>query len=129
MDKIKLLKIFYFYGSFLDAMMAFVMVYSLFSIPPFIIPYSVASKEFRFAMGWASAFMIAWTVLLFWAGLNPVDRKFIYPLTLYIVVIGLALTCLIVAPIELIGIWSFQIFAILVPGTIVCILNRNLYLK
>ena len=126
MDKKKILKYFYYYGTFLDGMMAFVMLYSLFAIPPFIIPYSVASKEFRFAMGWASAFMIAWTVLLFWAAQKPIDRKFILPLTLYIVVIGLALTCIIVSPIELIEIWIFQIFAIIIPGTIIFVLTRDL---
>jgi len=126
MDKKKLLKYFDYYSCFLDGIMSFVMIYSLFAIPPFIIPYSNASKEFRFAMGWASAFMIAWTILLFWAAQKPVERKFIIPLTLYMVVVGLALTCLIISPIELIEIWSFQILAIIVPGTVICVLTRDL---
>ena len=126
MDKQKLLKNFDYYGCFLDGMMSFVMVFSLFAIPPFIIPYSLDIKEFRFAMSWASTFMIAWTVLLFWAAQKPVERKFIIPLTLYIVVIGLALTCIIVSPIELIEIWAFQIFAIIIPGTVVVIITKDL---
>ena len=77
-------------------------------------------------VGWASTFMIAWTVLLFWAAQKPVERKFIIPLTLYIVVIGLALTCLIISPIELIEIWSFQILVVIVPGTVIYVLTRDL---
>ena len=119
MEKKKALKLFDYYGTFLDGMMSFFMVFSLFAMPPFIIPYSNATKSFRFAMGWAATFMIAWTVLLFWASLKPVERKEIIPLTLFIVVLGLSLTAILVAPIELANIWVFQIFAIIIPGTII----------
>ena len=47
MDKTKLLKLFFYYGAFLDGMMAIVMVYSIFAVPPFIIPYSSISAEYR----------------------------------------------------------------------------------
>ena len=126
MDKTKLLKLFFYYGVFLDGMMAILMVYSIFAVPPFAIPYSSISAEYRFAMGWAAVFMTAWTVLLFWAAQKPIERKFILPLTLYIVVVGLALTTILVAPIELIRIWGFQIFGIIIPGTVLYIYTIDL---
>jgi len=96
--------------------MGFLMVYSLFTLPPVIIPYSEATNEFRFTMGWAAIFMIAWTVLLFWASFKPVERKGILPLTLYVVVAGLAF---ISASGGLITICLFQVFGIILPGSII----------
>ena len=116
MEKIFALKLFFYYGAVLDGIMGFLMIYSLFALPPVIIPYSEATNEFRFTMGWAAIFMIAWTILLFWASLKPVERKGIIPLTLYVVVVGLAV---ISVSVGLITICLFQVFGIILPGSII----------
>ena len=110
------LRLFFYYGGVLDGIMGFLMIYSLFAIPPAIIPFSEVTNEFRFAMGWAAVFMIAWTILLFWASLKPVERKGIIPLTLYVVVVGLAV---ISVSVGLITICLFQVFGIILPGSII----------
>jgi len=110
------LRLFFYYGGVLDGIMGFLMIYSLFAIPPAIIPFSEVTNEFRFAMGWAAVFMIAWTILLFWASLKPVERKGIIPLTLYVVVVGLAV---ISVSVGLITISLFQVFGIILPGSII----------
>ena len=116
MEKKFALRLFFYYGAVLDGIMGFLMIYSLFALPPAIIPYSEATNDFRFAMGWAAMFMIAWTVLLFWASFKPVERKGVLPLTLYIVVAGLAF---ISASVGLITICLFQVFGIILPGSII----------
>jgi len=116
MEKKFALKLFFYYGAILDGIMGFLMIYSLFALPPVIIPYSEATNEFRFAMGWAAIFMIAWTILLFWASFKPVERKGVIPLTLYVVVAGLAA---ISASVGLITICLFQVFGIILPGSII----------
>ena len=116
------LKLFFYYGTILDGMMAFLMVLSLFTLPPIIIPFFETTNEFRFTMGWAAVFMIAWTILLFWASFKPVERKDIIPITLYILVTGLAIISAIVG---LINICLFQVFGIILPGTIIYFWARN----
>lgn len=116
MEKKFALRLFFYYGGVLDGIMGFLMIYSLFATLPAIIPFSEATSEFRFAMGWAAIFMIAWTVLLFWASLKPVERKGIIPLTLYVVVAGLAV---ISVSVGLITICLFQVFGIILPGSII----------
>lgn len=116
MEKRFALRLFFYYGGLLDGIMGSLMVYSLFTLPPVIIPYSEATNEFRFAMGWAAIFMIAWTILLFWASFKPMERKGILPLTLYVVVAGLAF---ISASVGLITICLFQVFGIILPGSII----------
>jgi len=122
MEKKFALSVFFYYGAFLDGLMGFLMIFSLFASPPVIIPYSEATNEFRFTMGWAAIFMIAWTVLLLWASLKPIERKGIIPLTLYLVVAGLAA---ISAFIGLTTIWLFQVFGIILPGTIIYFWAKN----
>jgi len=116
MEKRFALRLFFYYGAVLDGIMGFLMIFSLFTTPPVIIPYSEATNEFRFAMGWAAIFMIAWTILLLWASLKPVERKGIIPMTLYVVVTGLAI---ISASVGLITICLFQVIGIILPGTII----------
>ena len=122
MEKKFALRLFFYYGAILDGIMGFLMIYSLFALPPAIIPYSEVTNDFRFAMGWAAIFMIAWTVLLFWASFKPVERKGVLPLTLYIVVAGLAF---ISASVGLITICLFQVFGIILPGSIIYFWAKN----
>jgi hypothetical protein len=122
MEKKFALKMFFYYGAILDGIMGFLMIYSLFASPPAIIPYSIPTNEFRFAMGWAAVFMVAWTILLIWASLKPVGRKDILPLTLYIVVLGLAVVS---ASVGLITICLFQVFGIILPGSFIFIWAKD----
>ena len=103
--------------------MGILMVLSLFMLPPIIIPFFETTNEFRFSMGWAVVFMIAWTLLVFWASFKPIERINIIPLTLYVVVIGLAI---ISASVGLINICLFQVFAIILPGSIIYLWARKL---
>ncbi|MHA1916577.1 MAG: hypothetical protein ACW986_14385 [Promethearchaeota archaeon] len=98
------------------------MVYALFTLPPIIIPYFSATNEFRFTMGWAAVFMIAWTLLVFWASFKPIKRRDILPITLYVVVLGLAIVSAFVG---LINICLFQVFGIILPGSIIYFWVRN----
>ena len=116
-----MLKIFNYYLAIQDLMMFFIMTWSLFSQPPFLLPFSSNSVEFRFAMGWAATFMLAWTVLLIWAAQKPFERKMILIFTLLFVVGGFLLTEILVAPIELMQVIIGQIITVLIPGIIVCL--------
>ena len=46
--------------------------------------------SFWFAMNYGAALMLGWTVLLVWAALRPMERRFVAPMTA-LVVAGLAL--------------------------------------
>ena len=41
---------------------------------------------YKFAMGIAAVFMTAWTLLLFWAYRNPIERRMVALLTLFVLV-------------------------------------------
>jgi hypothetical protein len=115
-EKKMVVKLFFYYGTILDGIMAVIMVLSLFTLPPIIIPYFETTNVFRFTMGWAAVFMIAWTLLLFWASFKPIERIDVIPLTLYILVLGLAI---ISAYVGLTNISLFQVLGIILPGSII----------
>lgn len=48
--------------------------------------------EYRYAMGIAAWFMIAWTVLLAWAIRKPVERRGVLLITAWPLIVGLLLT-------------------------------------
>jgi hypothetical protein len=47
--------------------------------------------DYRYAMGMGAALMLGWTALLIWADRKPVERYGVLPLTVFPVVVGLAL--------------------------------------
>ncbi len=50
-----------------------------------------SSPSYRFAMGYGASLMLGWTILLLWAYRRPVERRFIAPLTIF-VILALILT-------------------------------------
>lgn len=62
---------------------------------------------YKFAMGIAAVFMTAWTLLLFWAYRNPIERRMVALLTLFVLV-------------------SFIVVEVIGIGNNVLILNKTL---
>lgn len=48
--------------------------------------FTNVSLQYIFAMRLAAVFMLAWTLLLFWAWRKPMERRFAAPLTVWIIV-------------------------------------------
>ena len=95
-NKIMLLRFSYWLGAILDGLFALDMSYvtligsnsiltNIFTRNEFL----VGGLSYRYALGIAAAMMWGWTFLLIWADRKPVERKFILPLTVFPVVIGL----------------------------------------
>jgi hypothetical protein len=117
MDKKHLIRGIYWYGAVLDGVVGIFMVISMFT-KTLIIPYSSTSKEYQFAMGYAAALMFGWTVLLFWGGLKPIERKNVLLMTIFPVVVGLILTEIFVDFNGLANIWLYQLIGCIIPLTI-----------
>ena len=117
MDKKHLIRGIYWYGAVLDGVVGIFMVISMFT-KTLIIPYSSTSKEYQFAMGYAAALMFGWTMLLFWGGLKPIERKNVLLMTICPVVLGLILTEFFVDFNGLAHIWIYQLIGCIIPLTI-----------
>ena len=118
MNSISLLRFSYWFGAVADFINAVAMVY-----PPLMarmlnledVPVSLDS---RLALLMGASLMFGWTALLIWADRKPVERKGILLITIFPVIIGLALTTLygfLEGYIPLRGavpIWVLQIFLI-----------------
>jgi hypothetical protein len=117
MDKKHFIRGVYWYGAVLDGVVGIFMVISMFTKTS-IIPYSSTSKEYQFAIGYAAALMFGWTVLLFWGGLKPIERKNVLLMTIFPVVVGLILTEFFVDFNGLANIWIFQLIGCITPLTI-----------
>jgi hypothetical protein len=70
----------------MDAITIIPMVFPTIAIP--LWGLTVITAEYIFAMWFGAALMLGWTLLLFWALLKPLERRFVAPLTI-IVLIGL----------------------------------------
>jgi hypothetical protein len=116
MDKKYFIRCVYWYGATLDGIVGVFMVISMFT-KTLIIPYSSTSTEYQFAMGYAAALMFGWTVLLFWGGLKPIERKNILLMTICPVVVGLILTEFFVDFNGLANIWLYQLIGCIIPLT------------
>ena len=70
-------------------------------------------SNYFFAMGYGSALMVGWTMLLLWAYRKPVERSFVALLTI-VVIIGFVITEVILAttgriePTKMIPSWIMQ---------------------
>lgn len=95
-NKIMLLRFSYWLGAILDGLFALDMSYvtfvgsnsiltNIFTLNEFL----VGGLSYRYALGIAAGLMWGWTFLLIWADRRPVERKFILPITVFPVVIGL----------------------------------------
>ena len=114
-SKIKLLRFMYWYGAIQDLVVGILMIISMFTQPAIILPYFGTTEQYRFAMGWATVFMFAWTVLLIWADQEPLERKAVLLFTIFPIVSGFIIVELIIAPIELMTLWMSQLFSVLLP--------------
>jgi hypothetical protein len=84
--KERLLRIAFLTGAITDAGALLPMIFP--SIAGLLWGFRETTGPYRFAMGYGSALMLGWTVLLLWAYRRPMDRRFVAVLTI-IVVCGL----------------------------------------
>jgi len=89
---VKVLKLAYLLGAIVDFLVFLMMVF-----PPLANAFwgfESFTDQYYFAMGTGAPLMLAWTILLLWAYRKPVERRFVAPLTILIVV-GIAITNII----------------------------------
>ena len=90
-DAVRWLRISYWAGAILDALAALSMLSpDLFAAANGLTDFR-PGLEWRFAMGMGASLMIGWTALLLWADRRPVERSGVLLITLFTVVLGLAL--------------------------------------
>ena len=90
-DAVRWLRISYWAGAILDALAALSMLSpDLFAATNGLTDFR-PGLEWRFAMGMGASLMIGWTALLLWADRKPLERKGVLPITVFPVVLGLAL--------------------------------------
>jgi hypothetical protein len=88
---VRWLRIAYWIGAIVDLIAALQMVC------PSLLAFGMQLKNFapgadyRYAMGMGASLMLGWTALLIWADRKPIERRGILPLTVFPVVVGLAL--------------------------------------
>ncbi|MGD9130469.1 MAG: hypothetical protein PVH73_02710 [Candidatus Bathyarchaeota archaeon] len=91
-QSVTVLKLAYLLGAIADFLAFLMMVF-----PPLANAFwgfESFSDQYYFAMGNGAPLMLAWTILLLWAYKKPVERRFVAPLTILIVV-GIAITNII----------------------------------
>jgi len=91
-EKIRWLRRSYRVGALADALTCIPMLSpkaggAMFGIEEFDPPV-----EYRYAMGLGASLMAGWTLLLLWADRKPVERKGVLPLTVFPVILGIALS-------------------------------------
>ena len=84
----KILKIAFLLGIITDALAVLPMLSP--PVAELFWGFSIFNGEYIFAMLYGATFMICWTILLIWAYMKPVERRFLALLTLF-VIIGLVL--------------------------------------
>jgi hypothetical protein len=99
-----LLRISYWVGAIVDGFMVIPMLSprvggALFGIEDFD-----PGDEYRYAMMIGASLMLGWTVLLIWADREPLERKGILLITVFPVIIGLALAGAFAAKVGMIGV-------------------------
>ena len=94
MTRLTLLRTAYWIGAIADAINGIGMVFPRLLSPMLKLDEVPTSIEVRSALGMGAALMFGWTALLLWANQRPVERKGVLALTVFPVIIGLALTTL-----------------------------------
>ena len=99
-----LLRISYWLGAIVDGFMVVPMLSprvggALFGIEDFR-----PGDEYRYAMMIGASLMLGWTVLLIWADRRPLERKEVLLITMFPVIIGLALAGVFAAKVGMIGV-------------------------
>jgi hypothetical protein len=90
-DAVRWLRISYWAGAILDALAALSMLSpDLFAATNGLTDFR-PGLEWRFAMGMGASLMLGWTALLLWADRKPLERKGVLVITVFPVVLGLAL--------------------------------------
>lgn len=116
MNSIILLRFSYWFGAIADLINAIAMVYPPLMARMLKLNEAPVSLDSRLALLMGASLMFGWTALLIWADRKPVERKGILLITIFPVIIGLALTTLygfLEGYIPLRGaipIWVLQIF-------------------
>jgi hypothetical protein len=89
MQGVKVLKLAYLLGGITDLLVFLMMVFPQFATAFWGI--EGFTEEYYFAMGMGAPLMLAWTLLLLWAYKKPIERRFVAPLTI-LVILGIAVT-------------------------------------
>ena len=80
----KLLKLAFLLGIITDAFAVLPMLFP--SVAEIFWGFSIFNGEYIFAMLMGATFMICWTVLLIWAYIKPIERRFLALLTLCVII-------------------------------------------
>lgn len=89
---IVLLRVSYWVGAILDGLFVIPLVFTKLGGALLGIPDFYPSPEFRYISYLGASLMLGWTVLLIWADRKPIERKDILIITVFSVVIGIALS-------------------------------------
>jgi len=89
---ITLLRISYWAGAVLDALTAIPLLFPSVGVALFGLAGYIPTPEFNYVSYIGASLMIGWTVLLVWADRKPLERKGILLITVFPVIIGLAVS-------------------------------------
>ena len=88
---IRWLRIAYWIGAIVDLVAAVQMVRPGLMAFGMRLDNFAPGADYRYATGMGASLMLGWTALLIWADRKPIERRGILPLTVFPVVVGLAL--------------------------------------
>ncbi|MDH3728985.1 MAG: hypothetical protein OER77_15750, partial [Myxococcales bacterium] len=92
MDKnVRGLRIAYWAGAIADAVAAVMMFLPELGAAVYGRADLIPSNDYRYAMGLGGSLMLGWTMLLLWADRKPMERRGVLLLTVFPVIVGLAL--------------------------------------
>lgn len=98
----RLLRIAFLLGAITDAAALLPMTFP--SLADLLWGFRDESGTYRFAMGYGASLMLGWTALLLWAWRRPVERRFVAPLTI-LVILGFVVTEVIAVGAGLLPLW------------------------
>lgn len=91
-NKLLFLKIALWIGAVFDVLALFPMLYPRIGGMIFGIQDFDPGMDYKYAMLIGASLMAGWTVLLIWASMKPIERKTIYILTVFPVLLGLIIS-------------------------------------